>query len=85
MLKRIVTAITKAPRQALILLVKAYRYLMSPWLGCHCRFEPSCSCYALESLKEFGCWRGLALITWRLLRCHPLCRGGYDPVPQKQK
>jgi len=60
-------------------LVLAYRKLLSPFLGLHCRFEPSCSIYALQALRKHGVLRATALIVWRILRCNPLCRGGYDP------
>lgn len=69
------------PRQALIALVRGYRLLLSPWLGSSCRFEPTCSAYALEALQRHGAARGVALTGWRLLRCHPWCQGGHDPVP----
>jgi putative membrane protein insertion efficiency factor len=66
----------------LIGLVKLYRLLLSPYLGGHCRFVPSCSLYAWEALERFGALRGTALAVARLLRCHPFCEGGCDPVPQ---
>lgn len=69
------------PQRVLILLVQAYRYLLKPWLGNACRFEPTCSAYTLQALREQGAIRGVALGGWRLLRCHPGCRGGHDPVP----
>jgi uncharacterized protein len=62
-------------------LVRGYRLLLSPWLGSSCRFEPTCSRYALEALERHGPWRGVALSGWRVLRCHPWCQGGLDPVP----
>jgi len=71
------------PRQALIGLVQAYRYLLKPWLGNACRFEPTCSQYALDALRRHGALAGGALATGRLLRCHPWCDGGLDPVPHK--
>ncbi|NIA17072.1 MAG: membrane protein insertion efficiency factor YidD [Planctomycetes bacterium] len=61
-----------------------YRKVISPWLGCQCRFVPTCSRFAVEVIKEFGPFRGLALTVWRLLRCHPFSRGGYDP-PDKYR
>lgn len=69
------------PRQALIGLVRGYRYLLKPWLGNACRFEPTCSAYALQALQQHGALRGTALTGWRLLRCQPWCDGGCDPVP----
>lgn len=71
------------PRSVLILLVKGYRLLLSPSLGSACRFEPSCSAYSLESLQRHGAVAGTGLTLWRLVRCHPWCDGGHDPVPQK--
>ena len=69
------------PRQALITLVRGYRLLLKPWLGNACRFEPTCSAYALAALDEHGALRGGALAAARILRCHPWCEGGLDPVP----
>lgn len=71
------------PQRVLIGLVLAYRYLLKPWLGSACRFEPTCSAYTLQALREQGAIRGAALGTWRLVRCHPGCQGGHDPVPLK--
>ena len=70
------------PQQGLMLLVRAYRLLLKPWLGNACRFEPTCSAYTLEALQRHGALRGSALGGWRLLRCHPWCDGGHDPVPE---
>jgi putative membrane protein insertion efficiency factor len=69
------------PRRALIGLVLLYRWLLKPWLGNACRFEPTCSAYALQALERHGAARGAVLAGWRLLRCHPWCAGGTDPVP----
>ena len=65
----------------LITLVNAYRYAISPLLGRHCRFEPSCSEYAVAALQSHGALRGSGLACARLCRCHPWHAGGYDPVP----
>ena len=65
----------------LITLIKLYRYLISPWLGQHCRFEPSCSAYALTALERYGAVKGTLLPIRRLSRCHPWHTGGFDPVP----
>ena len=62
-------------------LVRAYQLVLSPYVGGHCRFEPTCSNYALQALEEHGAWRGSLLSARRLLRCQPFCPGGYDPVP----
>ena len=69
------------PRQALMLLVRGYRLLLSPWLGGACRFEPTCSAYALTALERHGAAAGSYLAASRVLRCHPWCAGGVDPVP----
>lgn len=61
--------------------VKAYRLLLSPWLGSSCRFEPTCSIYALQALDRFGAAKGSYLMLARIGRCHPWCDGGLDPVP----
>lgn len=65
----------------LMALVRAYRFFLSPWLGSACRFEPTCSLYALEALRQHGALTGSRLTAGRLLRCHPWCAGGHDPVP----
>jgi putative membrane protein insertion efficiency factor len=70
------------PRYALMALVHAYRWTLKPWLGSACRFEPTCSAYALEALRRHGALTGSALTGWRLVRCHPWCNGGVDPVPE---
>lgn len=68
--------------QALLIgAVRAYRLLFSAWLGNQCRFEPTCSRYAIEALQRHGAAGGSYLAARRVLRCHPGCRGGYDPVP----
>lgn len=65
----------------LIALVRAYRYLLSPWWGTQCRFSPTCSQYAIEALQRHGAWKGSALTLRRIGRCHPWHAGGFDPVP----
>lgn len=65
----------------LLKLIRCYQRLISPLLGPHCRFHPSCSSYALTAIERFGIGRGLLLTCKRLLRCHPLHPGGVDPVP----
>ena len=67
--------------RALMTLVRGYRLLLSPWLGNACRFEPTCSVYALGALSRYGAAAGSYLTVHRLLRCQPLCAGGCDPVP----
>jgi len=62
-------------------LIRAYQLLLSPFLGSHCRFTPSCSQYATEAIARYGALRGSWLAIKRIGRCHPFCDGGYDPVP----
>lgn len=57
-----------------------YKKYLSPLLPQSCRFEPTCSEYAREALQKYGLWKGLLLSLWRVLRCNPYSRGGYDPV-----
>jgi hypothetical protein len=70
-------------RWAIIKLIRGYQYLLSPWLGNHCRFYPSCSSYAITAVERFGVLRGGAMAAGRLLRCHPWSAGGIDEVPHK--
>ena len=72
-MKRSLTAVLLAP-------VRAYQRFISPALPRRCKSHPTCSAYAVDAVREFGVLRGLVLAGWRLLRCNPLSRGGYDPV-----
>jgi len=69
----------------LIKLIRAYQYLLSPWLGSGCRFNPTCSSYAIEAIKQWGPLRGAWLAVKRISRCHPWSEGGHDPVAQNPK
>jgi putative membrane protein insertion efficiency factor len=69
--------------RALMCLIRAYQLLLSPWLGQHCRFEPTCSRYALAALERHGAAAGSYLALARIARCHPGCAGGHDPVPEQ--
>ena len=69
------------PQQCLIAVVRGYRLLLSPWLGSACRFTPTCSAYALDALMQRGAVQGSYLTLARLVRSHPWCAGGHDPVP----
>ena len=64
---------------------RGYKLTLSPLLGNVCRFEPYCSDYALEAIESHGFLKGSLLATWRVLRCNPWSRGGYDPVPPTKK
>ena len=61
--------------------LRVYRLYVSPAIGCHCRFHPTCSSYAMLAIQRHGPWRGSLLALKRVLRCHPLHPGGVDPVP----
>ncbi len=67
----------------LALPVRAYRALFSPWVGMHCRYDPSCSAYALEAMERHGAVRGGLLAVGRVLRCHPWGAAGVDDVPPR--
>lgn len=69
----------------LLALVWLYRMVISPWLGNNCRYQPSCSQYAMQALREHGAFRGTWLAAKRIGRCHPWGGSGYDPVPDKKK
>jgi len=64
--------------------VRAYRLLLSPWVGHHCRYQPTCSEYALTALEKHGAIRGTWLAARRIGRCHPWGQSGYDPVPDRK-
>lgn len=63
-------------------LIRAYQLGVSPFLGSHCRFHPSCSSYALEAFQTYSFLKALGLTLKRLFRCHPYCEGGFDPLPE---
>ena len=65
--------------------VKLYKRYISPHLGDHCRYWPTCSEYMMQAIDIHGAAKGLALGIWRILRCNPWSKGGYDPVPPKGK
>ena len=67
-------------RRVLILLIKGYKKLISPMLPPSCRFYPTCSEYSIQALEKYGAIRGSAKSIWRILRCNPLNKGGYDPI-----
>ncbi|MEK6236050.1 MAG: membrane protein insertion efficiency factor YidD [Planctomycetales bacterium] len=67
------------PASVLIALVRVYQLTLSPWLGPCCRFEPSCSAYFIQAVEKYGAVRGTLQGAWRICRCNPFCRGGFDP------
>ncbi|WP_392566039.1 membrane protein insertion efficiency factor YidD [Utexia brackfieldae] len=71
--------------KALIFLIRGYQRFISPLLGPNCRFQPSCSQYAIIALSRFGLIKGSWLTVKRVLKCHPLHEGGEDPVPPKDR
>ena len=79
----VIDALLQLPKRVLLLAVRAYRLLLSPWVGNVCRYYPSCSQYALDALHRHGALGGSALAAWRVLRCNPWSPGGCDPVPER--
>lgn len=69
--------------RGMVALIRGYQKHISPHLGHHCRFVPTCSEYAVQALQVHGPVKGLVLAVWRILRCNPLGRFGFDPVPPK--
>jgi hypothetical protein len=72
-----------APKNLLLWLLHGYKRVLSPMFLPSCRYVPTCSDYAAEAIEKHGAVRGAALAIWRLLRCHPFVRGGFDPVPNR--
>jgi putative membrane protein insertion efficiency factor len=70
-------------KRSLLLLIRAYQRLISSRMPRRCRYEPTCSAYAMQAIRRFGPGRGLLLAAWRLLRCNPFSQGGFDPVPRR--
>jgi len=68
-------------QRLLVSLIRAYRLIISPLFAPTCRFQPTCSQYAIEAIERFGPWHGSWLALRRIFRCHPFHPGGYDPVP----
>lgn len=68
-------------RRIMLWAIRLYRKFLSPFMGGACRYWPTCSAYAAEAIERYGALRGGALAAKRVLRCHPLAAGGYDPVP----
>ena len=80
---RLAVALAALPQRTLIALVVGYRLLLRPWLGNRCRFEPTCSAYAIGALTRHGALAGSYLAAARIARCHPWCAAGFDPVPER--
>jgi len=73
------------PRNVCVAILRGYRAVISPLYGDVCRYYPSCSAYALGAIQQHGAIKGVALGTWRILRCHPWARGGIDDVPESRR
>lgn len=71
-------------KRPLIWLIRFYQKYISPRKKPCCRFTPSCSQYAVEAISMYGAFKGSLMALWRILRCNPFCKGGYDPVPEKK-
>lgn len=67
--------------KGLIIFVRMYQLTLSPYIGKQCKFTPSCSNYFIEAVKQHGAIKGTRLGIWRILRCNPFSKGGFDPVP----
>lgn len=68
-------------KRTLIALIRYYQRTISPHSGASCRYLPTCSQYAVEAIETHGAFKGILLSAWRILRCNPFSKGGYDPVP----
>jgi len=68
-------------KRVLLAIIRFYKKAISPYLPPSCRFTPTCSEYAVEAIQKYGAFKGLGLAVWRVLRCNPIGKGGYDPVP----
>lgn len=66
--------------KAALMLVKLYQHTLSPYMGMHCKFVPSCSQYACDCFHHYGFLKSVRLVVWRILRCNPWSHGGYDPA-----
>ncbi len=83
MATKIINAINTLLRVVSVFLLRAYQLILSPFLGGQCRFYPTCSDYAITVFTRFNFFYACWLTLWRLLRCHPLCKGGEDLPPPK--
>ncbi|CAN03063.1 membrane protein insertion efficiency factor YidD [Clavibacter michiganensis] len=83
-MKRALTSVVLAPRNAAIAVISLYRRVVSPIYGDVCRYYPSCSAYGLEAVQEHGLVHGGVLAAWRVCRCHPWAEGGIDDVPARR-
>lgn len=84
-MKRAGTFLWLLPRNCCVVVLRAYRVVISPLYGDVCRYYPSCSHYALHAIQQYGVVRGIALGIWRIARCHPWAAGGVDDVPTPRR
>jgi putative membrane protein insertion efficiency factor len=80
-----VMAATKMIERTLIFLIRAYQHTFGMLMPRVCRYEPTCSQYSIDAIREHGIFRGLGLSAWRIVRCNPWCQGGHDPVPVRHE
>jgi putative membrane protein insertion efficiency factor len=78
-MQKVWTWFSKLPVRTLIAVVRLYQLTLSPIIGRNCRFQPTCSSYMIGALEKYGVWRGLWRGVYRIIRCNPFCKGGYDP------
>jgi putative membrane protein insertion efficiency factor len=81
---RVLTFLWLAPRNLCVLILRAYRAVISPLYGDVCRYYPSCSAYTLQAIQRYGVVAGIVLGSWRIARCHPWAKGGVDDVPERR-
>ncbi len=79
MAAKLLVLVARIPSRLLIGLVRIYQWTLSPIIGRQCRFQPTCSHYFIGAVEKYGAIRGSAKGLWRICRCNPFCRGGYDP------
>lgn len=72
-------------KRILLAMLRFYKRCISPLLPNACIYTPTCSEYAMEAIQKHGVWKGMGLAIWRILRCNPFMKGGYDPVPEPKK
>lgn len=78
-MQRLWLRVSSLPSRLLIALVRLYQITLSPFIGRSCRFQPTCSHYMIGAVEKYGVWRGFWLGVYRILRCNPFGKGGYDP------
>lgn len=79
-MRRILTLPSRLLKKCFILLIRFYQLAISPYTGAHCRFYPTCSAYAIQAIEKYGAVKGGVMAVKRIMKCHPLHKGGYDPV-----